>query len=198
MKAFSIYALLCASLVLVAASFAVAGKQNIGTPMTGQEIAPWNIDIRSDGTGLPIGQGTVLQGQEIFSSRCVMCHGEQGIGTELAPALKGGIGSLATKSPKKTVGSFWPYPTMIFDYVRRAMPLNDPGSLSTDEVYALTAYVLYINGIVPQDISVTRSNLPLIEMPNRFGFKPDDRITREKKFWNRAPCMRNCSPIVPE
>jgi cytochrome c len=104
----------------------------------------------------------------------VACHGEKGVGKP-ADALAGGIGSLATETPLRTVGSYWPYATTLFDYVRRAMPLNDALSLTDDEVYAVSAYILYLNGIVPQDAPMTAATLPLVKMPNRDGFVNDWR-----------------------
>ena len=184
------------ALVFVVTAAGAAEKRGIGSPVSPQEIAGWDIDVRGDGTGLPSGSGTARQGQTIFASRCAKCHGDEGQGDSEGPALKGGIGSLATKNPVKTIGSFWPYAPPIFDYVRRSMPLDAPQSLAPDEVYALAAFLLHVNGQLPdQEEHISRTNLPLIAMPNRDGFVSDDREQSEKSFWNRNPCVRNCAPV---
>ena len=184
-------------LALLTVTSATAEKLGIGTPISPQQLERLDTDVRgSDGAGLPPGFGTPTQGREIFLSSCAMCHGTTGEGSENAPALKGGVGSLPTTDPLKTIGSFWPYASTIFDYVRRAMPAHAPRSLTNDEVYAITAYLLYINGIVPEDIIISQSNLPRVVMPNWDGFIPDDREKSERKFWKKSPCVRNCAPIA--
>jgi len=141
----------------------------IGREATPQEIAGWDIDVSPNGAGLPPGRGDVRQGEAIFAAKCAACHGAHGEGKPM-DRLVGGIGTLRDKKPVKTVGSFWPYATTLFDYVRRAMPLNAPQSLTPDEVYAVSAYVLFLNGIVPQDTTFDADNLAKINMPNRDGF----------------------------
>src|SRR5208282_1623257 len=141
----------------------------IGRPATPQEIAGWDIDVSPNGAGLPPGRGDARQGEAIFADKCAACHGAHGEGKPM-DRLVGGIGTLRDKKPEKTVGSFWPYSTTLFDYVRRAMPLNAPQSLPPDEVYAVSAYVLFLNGIVPQDTTLDADNLARINMPNRNGF----------------------------
>jgi S-disulfanyl-L-cysteine oxidoreductase SoxD len=154
----------------LAAGVARAGESyGLGRPATPQEIAGWNIDVSPGGAGLPPGRGDVIQGEAIFSAKCAACHGAHGEGKPM-DRLVGGIGTLRDKKPVKTVGSFWPYATTLFDYVRRAMPLNAPQSLTADEVYAVSAYVLFLNGIVPQDATLDADNLARIKMPNRDGF----------------------------
>src|SRR3569833_3783780 len=137
--------------VLVSTASARAqSKFGIGRVATPDELAGWNIDIGRDGTGLPGGSGTVTRGRDIFVQQCAGCHGDNGAGA-VGDRLVGGQGTLGTAKPVRTVGSFWPYAPTLFDYIRRAMPLNAPHSLSNDEVYAVSAYILNLNGIVPTD-----------------------------------------------
>jgi cytochrome c len=143
----------------------------LGRPARADEIAGWNIDVAPDGAGLPEGHGGVAEGEAIFAEKCSACHGENGQGG-LADRLVGGQGSLATTKPIKTVGSYWPYATTVFDYVRRAMPYTAPQSLSPDETYSLVAYLLWLNGVVPREAVLDRRSLPKIKMPNRGGFLP--------------------------
>ena len=151
------------------------GRFGFGKPATAEEIAGWDIDIAPNGAGLPPGSGTVAQGKELFDRLGAKCHGAKGEGGD-APALVGGIGSLNTDTPMKTVGSYWPYATTLFDYIRRAMPADKPQSLAPDEVYALCAYLLYLNGIVPKDAVMDADTLPQVVMPNHAGFtSPDPR-----------------------
>jgi len=140
-----------------------------GVAASAEEIARSDISITPSGAGLPAGSGTAKQGAAVYAAKCVACHGEKGAGKP-ADALAGGIGSLATARPVRTVGSYWPYATTLFDYVRRAMPITNPLSLTNDEVYAVSAYVLYLNGIVAEDAPMTATTLPLVKMPNRDGF----------------------------
>ena len=147
-----------------------------GHPASAEEIAGWDIDVAADGAGLPPGSGTVAQGKGLYDRLGAMCHGAQGEGGEGGPPLVGGIGSLDTDAPVKTVGSYWPYAPTLFDYIRRAMPADNPQSLAPDEVYALCAYLLYLNGIVPEDAVMDAQSLPLVVMPNHAGFtSPDPR-----------------------
>ena len=149
---------------------------SFGNDATQEEIAGWDIDIAPDGAGLPEGSGTVAQGREIFAKLGAPCHGANGEGTDAAPALVGGQGTLASDSPKKTVGSYWPYATTIYDYIHRAMPASAPQTLTPDQVYALTAWVLWANGIIEEDFVVDQDSLPTIVMPNADGFtSPDPR-----------------------
>jgi cytochrome c len=147
-----------------------------GEDATTEVIAGWDIDIAPDGTGLPEGSGTVEQGKELFAKLGAPCHGANGEGTDAAPALVGGQGSLSTDSPKKTVGSYWPYATTLYDYIHRAMPANAPQSLKPDEVYAIVAFLLNANGIIPDDAIMDQDTLPQVVMPNHAGFtSPDPR-----------------------
>jgi S-disulfanyl-L-cysteine oxidoreductase SoxD len=125
-----------------------------------------------DGAGLPQGAGTVAQGKSVYENNCEACHGAKGVGG-IKDRLVGGQGTLATDKPIKTVGSYWPYATTLFDYIRRAMPYTNPGSLSADDTYSVAAYLLYLNGILPEDGKLDRATLPNIRMPNRDGFIPE-------------------------
>jgi len=140
-----------------------------GSPVSAAEIARWDISIPPSGAGLPAGGGDAKQGEAVYVAQCQACHGPKGAGKPADP-LVGGAGSLATGKPIRTVGSYWPYATTLFDYTRRAMPLNKPLSLTNDEVYAVTAYVLYLNGIVGENAQMNAQTLPQVKMPNRDGF----------------------------
>lgn len=150
---------------------------DIGTPLTDSQLAAWNIDVAPDGRGLPAGSGDVATGARVFAAQCAACHGARGEGG-LGDPLVGGHGTLASAKPKRTVGSYWPYATTLFDYIRRAMPYNAPESLSADEVYAVSAFLLNQNGIVPANTRLDAASLPRVVMPNRDGFVPDPRPGR--------------------
>lgn len=153
------------------------GPYGFGTTAIEQEIAAVDIDAMPDGRGLPPGSGTYAQGREVYMAQCAACHGEQleGIPDLGGDKLIGGRDSLASGSPVKTVESYWPYATTLFDYVKRAMPLVAPGSLSDDEVYAVSAFILAEAGIIGQDQVIDATTLPEVLMPNRDGFVPDPR-----------------------
>lgn len=140
-----------------------------GTAAPPELQAAWDISISPTGAGLPPGSGSVQQGAAVYMQKCASCHGEGGAGKPADP-LVGGSGSLATKAPLRTVGSYWPYATTLFDYTRRAMPLDNPMSLSNDEVYAVSAYLLHRNGIVGENARLDAQELMKIRMPNRDGF----------------------------
>jgi len=144
----------------------------LGTAVSAEEVARRDISIPPSGAGLPKGSGTARLGLQVYEQKCLACHGAKGAGKP-ADALVGGIGSLATAKPVRTVGSYWPYATTLFDYVRRAMPIANPLSLTNDEVYAVSAYILYLNGIVAEDATMTATTLPQVKMPNRDGFISD-------------------------
>jgi cytochrome c len=144
---------------------------DFGRPATPNEIKLWDIDVRSDGRGLPEGSGTVAQGKSVFAENCSGCHGAKGEGG-IKDRLVGGQGTLASDKPIKTVGSFWPYATTLFDYIHRAMPYQAPGSLSVDDTYAVAAYILNLNGILAAS-KLDKETLPKIKMPNRDGFIPE-------------------------
>lgn len=146
-----------------------AAGPNLGRVASAAEIAAIDISIPPSGAGLPAGRGTARDGARVYAAKCASCHGAKGEGKP-ADVLVGGIGSLASNAPRRTVGSYWPYATTLFDYTRRSMPLDAPMSLSNDEVYAVTAHVLALNGIVPEDAELNAQTLPKIVMPNRSGF----------------------------
>jgi mono/diheme cytochrome c family protein len=149
---------------------ALAETPNLGKVITPEEVVPWDISVSPDGAGLPPGSGTPKQGEAVYASKCLACHGEKGAGKP-NDALVGGIGSLAGDKPAlKTVGSFWPYATTIFDYVRRSMPYNESKTLTNDELYAVAAYILQLNGIIGENDTMNAQTLPKVRMPNRDGF----------------------------
>jgi mono/diheme cytochrome c family protein len=164
-------ALLAACSVLVAGcGVALAESPNLGKAASPAQIAPWDVSISPDGAGLPPGSGTPRQGEQIYLAKCLACHGEKGSGKP-NDQLVGGRETLGPgQTPVKTVGSFWPYATTVFDYVRRAMPLNEPKSLRDDEVYAVVAYILQLNGIIGENDTIDAKTLPAVRMPNRDGF----------------------------
>jgi mono/diheme cytochrome c family protein len=164
-------AVAAALLVLPAYAF------DFGRPASPDEIKPWDIDVRPDGKGLPDGSGAVAHGKEVFAENCAACHGDNGQGG-IKDRLVGGQGTLASDKPIKTVGSFWPYATTLFDYIHRAMPYQAPGSLSVDDYYAVAAYVLSLNGILPPDGKLDKATLPMVRMPNRDGFIPDPEFSK--------------------
>ncbi len=143
---------------------------NLGKAIAPEDLASWDISIGPDGAGLPPGSGTVKQGEAVFMAKCQACHGEKGAGTP-NDRLVGGQGSLpGDKPPVKTVGSYWPYATTLFDYIRRAMPFNESKSLTSEEVYGVVAYLLNLNGVIPESETVNAQSLPKVTMPNREGF----------------------------
>jgi cytochrome c len=150
-------------------------RYGIGRVATPAEIAGWNIDVGgNDGANLPAGSGTVERGRVVFAEQCASCHGDKGQGG-LGDRLVGGEGTLASPKPVKTVGSYWPYAPTLFDYIRRAMPMNAPQSLSDTDVYAVSAYVLHLNGLLAADATLDAKSLSAIKMPNRDKFVGDPR-----------------------
>src|SRR6516162_7985359 len=157
-------------LLMVSAVAFAAESPNLGQVGTPEEIASWDISIGPDGVGLPPGSGTPKQGEAVYAGKCVTCHGEKGAGKP-SDQLAGGQGTLpGDKPPVKTVGSFWPYATTVFDYVRRAMPYNESKSLTNDEIYAVVAYILNLNGIIADGDTMDAQTLQKVKMPNRDGF----------------------------
>lgn len=154
----------------VIGNVALAQTPNLGRAATPEELAAWDISIGPDGAGLPPGKGTPQQGEAVYVAKCLACHGEKGAGKP-NDQLVGGRGTLAGDAPVKTVGSFWPYATTLFDYVRRAMPLNQSKSLSDDEVYGVVAYLLHLNGIIGENDTMDGRTLPQVRMPNADGFE---------------------------
>lgn len=188
---------LAAGLSLAQAPSGEPRKHGIGREASAEEIAGWDIDVRPDGQGLPVGRGTVKQGEEIYIAQCAACHGEFGESAGRWPILSGGAGTLASHDPIKSIGSYWPYASTLFDYTRRAMPFGNAQSLSPDELYAVVAYVLYLNDVIrDEDFELSNENFSSIKLPNQPNFFDDDREVSEKHFW-REPCMRDCAPGEP-
>jgi cytochrome c len=167
----------------------------IGREAKPQEIAGWDIDIRPDGAGLPAGKGTVKQGEAIYMQQCAACHGEFGESAGRWPILFGGDGTLASNDPVKSIGSYWPYASTVLDYIRRAMPFGNAQSLSTDELYAVTAYVFYLNDIIKDEqFELNANSFKSIRLPNENNFRDDDRDVAERSLWRKSPCMTDCLP----
>src|SRR5215211_2320220 len=170
-------------------------KLGIGREATSGEIAGWDIAIRPDGRGLPPGRGTVKQGEALYLERCAVCHGEFGEATGRWPILSGGDGTLASHDPVRSIGSYWPYASTVMDYIRRAMPFGNAQSLTNDELYAVTAYVLYLNDVIKDEgFELNERNFAAIKLPNEPNFLDDDRESSERAFWNPEPCMASCLP----
>ena len=187
----------CAALLAIVAligagAVADAGqKYGFGKPVTQARVAPWDIDVNGlTGEGLPPGQGSVAQGAKIWEAKCSSCHGTFGEGAGKYPVIAGGKGTLKDERPEKTVGSYWPYAPTLFDYIKRAMPFRQPQSLSNDEVYALTAYVLNLNDVVPGSAVMDAKSLTAVKMPNRDGFVKAEWDTKN------VVCMSNCKPAA--
>src|SRR5262245_32045950 len=172
-----------------------AQKLGIGRLATPEEIAGWDIDIRPDGQGLPVGKGTVKQGEALYLERCAACHGEFGESAGRWPILMGGSGTLASHDPVKSVGSYWPYASTLMDYIRRSMPSGNAQSAGNDQLYAITAYVLFLNDVIKdENFELNQTNFTSIKLPNEPNFYDDDREIAEKEFWRKAPCMASCLP----
>jgi mono/diheme cytochrome c family protein len=189
-------------LLALAAPALAQGKKDtprnygIGQTATPEQIAGWDIDVRPDGQGAPLGHGSVKAGEKIYLEQCAACHGEFGESAGRWPQLAQGKGTLASNDPVKTVGSYYPYLSSVFDYIRRAMPFGNAQSLTNDELYAVTAYVLNLNDIVDDKFVLSRETWAQVKMPNQGGFFDDDRRIAEKAFWNAKPCMKDCGPAV--
>ena len=179
-------ALLAAVTVASVSGAQAQSPYGIGRPATAAEIAGWNIDVDRDGHNLPPGSGSVSHGHEVFDQQCAACHGTKGEGG-VGDRLVGGQGTLATKTPVRTVGSYWPYAPTLFDYIRRAMPQNAPQSLSNGDVYAVSAYILYLNGLLAADATLDAKTLSAIKMPNRNMFVSDPRPDVKN-----PACMSGC------
>ena len=178
--ALAVAALLCVT------SAKAQSPYGIGRVATPAEIAGWDIDVGGEGSKLPPGSGSVGHGSEVFGQQCAACHGAKGEGG-IGDRLVGGQGTLGTPKPVRTVGSYWPYAPTLFDYIRRAMPQNAPQSLSNDDVYAVSAYILSLNGLLPADATLDAKSLAAIKMPNRNMFVGDPRPDVKN-----PECMSNC------
>ncbi len=160
------------ALVVVCGAALAAVSPNLGRVATPEEIASWDLTVSPDGKGLPPGSGTPKQGEAVYVAKCIACHREKGAGNP-ADRLVGGQGTIGgDQRPIKTIGSYWPYATTIFAYIRRAMPFYETKSLNNDELYALTAYLLHLNGIIGENDTMNAQTLPKVRMPNRDGFVP--------------------------
>jgi cytochrome c len=162
----------------------------LGTLATAEQIAGWDIDVRPDGKGAPIGSGTAADGEEVYAERCAGCHGDFGEGVDRWPILAGGLGSLVTADPVKTVGSYWPYASTVYDYVYRAMPFGEAQSLTHDETYQVVAYILNMSDVIDDEFVLSNETIGSVKMPNQSGFMlPDPRPDGQLAS---APCMQTC------
>lgn len=166
----------------------VTTEAKFGQPISEADIAPWDIDVRtSDGKGLPPGRGSVAEGKVVYEAKCLACHGQDAKGGPVYGPLVGGIGSFTTNTRVLTPGSMYPYAPILFDYIRRAMPMDKPLALTANEIYAVSAYILHLNGLVPAEAVMDQTSMPRVQMPNRNGFILDDRPDT-----HATRCMRNC------
>jgi S-disulfanyl-L-cysteine oxidoreductase SoxD len=190
-------ALAALACLVAGAALAAPLQYGFGKPASKAEIAGWDIDVRPDGMGLPKGRGSVDQGQAIYDEKCASCHGTFGESNSYLQ-LAGGVGSLGSDQPVRTTGSKLNYATTLWDYINRAMPFNAPQTLKPDEVYALTAYVLNLNDIVPADAVLDQDSLPKVKMPNRNGFTTQHGFMQRdgKPDTHNTACMTNCAQEV--
>lgn len=168
------------------------GVFHLGRIALDEEVAAWDIDIRPDGLGLPEGSGSVEHGTDLYDQYCAACHGIFGEGTGRWPVLAGGHDTLLDDRPEKTIGSYWPYLSTVYDYIRRAMPFGNARSLSDDDVYAITAYLLYLNDQVEEDFVLSSGNFTSIKLPNESSFIADDRLAERPSATEVEPCMADC------
>lgn len=187
---------LAALLPLILLSACVTTPKQVSAPagaafgkhVSEQDLAAWNIDIRTqDGAGLPPGKGNAVSGKAVYEQKCLACHGADAKGGPVFGTMVGGIGSFTTNTRVLTPGSMYPYAPILFDYIRRSMPMNNPQSLSSDEVYSLSAYLLHLNGLIGAGDEMNSKTLALVQMPNRNGFIIDDRPDT-----SATRCMTNC------
>jgi cytochrome c len=181
---------------IIAAPVLAQQTLGLGRDALAEEIAAWDIDIRPDGLGLPAGSGDVWTGEEVFVEKCASCHGDFGEGRGRWPVLSGGAGTLSNDDPVKTIGSYWPYLSTVYDYIYRAMPFGEAQSLEPDEVYAITAYLLYMNDLVEDDFTLSNESFLDVEMPNAPNFYMDDRAETELPLFAGTVCMENCKASV--
>ena len=170
----------------------------LGRTALEEEIAAWDVDVLPDGRGLPAGSGDVWTGEEVFAEKCASCHGDFAEGRDNWPVLAGGFDTLDDEDPVKTVGSYWPYLSTVWDYVHRSMPFGNAGTLTDDEVYAITAYILYSNDLVDDDFTLSNETFGEVEMYNDGGFIVDDRPGQEYPMWRTVPCMSDCKDVPAE
>lgn len=180
----------------VASDAEADGKLGLGREATVEEVAAWDIDVRPDGLGLPAGSGDVMTGEEVFIEQCAVCHGDFGEGVGRWPVLTGGFDSLTKERPIKTTGSYWPYLSTVYDYIHRAMPFGNAQSLEPDQVYAITAYLLYMNDLVDDDFVLSNENFAETRLPNEENFYMDDRPETELAKFTGDVCMSDCKETV--
>ncbi len=173
-----------------------AGGLGLGRAALPEEVAAWNKDVRPDGLGLPVGSGDALIGEEIFAEKCAACHGDFAEGIGNWPKLAGGMGTLNRRDPLKTVGSYWPHVSTLWDYINRSMPFGAAQTLEPDEVYAMVAYILYSNDLIEDDYVLSNENLAAFELPNANGFFLDNRDATEYAQFSAPACMENCKEDV--
>ncbi len=172
--------------------FAEQRPFNLGSIATAEQVAGWDIDVRPDGLGAPIGAGNAIDGEAVYTDRCASCHGDFGEAVDNWPALVGGEGTLASHDPVKTTGSYWPYASTMYDYIYRAMPFGEAQSLTYNETYQIVAYLLNMNDIIDDDYELNNKNIGKIEMPNHAGFLiPDPRP--DAQSISGDPCMNDCN-----
>ena len=167
-------------------------KLGLGRTALPSEITAWDVDILPDGRGLPVGNGDAIVGEETFANKCASCHGDFAEGVGNWPALAGGFDTLADEDPVKTVGSYWPYLSTLWDYINRSMPFGGAQTLTSDEVYSIVAYILYSNDLIEDDFELNEKNFQEFNMYNSNGFIIDDRKISEYPIWSKEPCMENC------
>ena len=185
-----------AAALLVAGTPAAAEKLSLGRVALPEEIAAWDMTVLPDGTGLRPGSGDVATGEEVFAEKCAGCHGDFAEGIDNWPVLAGGQGSLQNARPVKTVGSYWPHLSTAWDYIHRSMPFGAAQTVTVDETYAIVAFILYSNGIVEDDFTLSDTNFTEVTMPNVDGFYPDDRVQTEYPGFSQPACMTDCRPAV--
>lgn len=181
--------------LVLPASAAQAGKFNLGRQAKPTEVKAWDIDVRPDGQGLPDGKGTVTQGEVLFQEQCAACHGDFGEGIDRWPVLAGGQGSLKSDRPEKTIGSYWPYLSTVYDYIHRSMPYGNAQSLTPDQTYAIVAYLLNMNDVVDSSFELNKKNFTSIRLPNEKNFVTDPRPDMPGPKSGDV-CMTNCKKNV--
>ena len=187
---------LAATLLAVVPASAESKKFGLGREATVNEVKAWDIDVRPDGQGLPVGKGSVEEGEAVFAEQCASCHGDFAEGVDRWPVLAGGMGSITTEDPVKTVGSYWPYLSTAYDYIYRAMPFGNAQSLEPDQMYGIIAYILNMSGIVPDDFVLSNENFTSVRMPNEANFFDDPRPDGKNVNKDGEPCMKDCKTDV--
>ena len=188
--------LLATAAASVLAAPAFAERLGLGRPALPEEIAAWDVNVMPDGTGLPVGGMSVEDGEQAFIDNCASCHGDFAEGLNAYPALAGGRGTLTNPRPVKTVGSYWPYVSTVWDYVHRSMPFGNAQTITPDETYGIVAYILYSEGLVDYDFVLSNENFTEVRLPNEDGFYVDDRVETEFPIFAAEPCMTDCKAEV--